>query len=51
MGHKSQCKKQICGRGVVNEKENGCHVLWSLVIVSCVCAELWRRCGVPVSLL
>jgi hypothetical protein len=27
MGHKSQCKKQICGRGVVNEKENGCHVL------------------------
>jgi hypothetical protein len=27
MGHKSQCEKQICGRGVVNEKENGCNVL------------------------
>jgi hypothetical protein len=27
MGHKSQCKKQICSRGVVNKKENGCNVL------------------------
>ena len=27
MGHKSQCKKQIYGRGVVNGKVNGCHVL------------------------
>jgi hypothetical protein len=40
LGHISQCKKQICDSGVVNEKENGHHVLSIPVIVSCVCAEL-----------